>query len=159
MNEIGVRLAFGAEPSSIFKMIVGQGMTLSALGVAAGLFGVVPAHAHDVQPARGRKSDGRDDVRSDGGRVPRDRDHGFMAACAARGQRAAERGPERELTTTRTNGSNLRQSVVLFHLQVLESGMTEDGGLNIVSVAHGIAQPPGEIGHDAVHRMHLAQQT
>ncbi len=39
MNEIGVRLAFGAEPRSIFRMVVGQGMTLSALGVGAGLFG------------------------------------------------------------------------------------------------------------------------
>jgi predicted permease len=38
-SEIGVRMAFGAQPSSIFRLIIGQGMVLSALGVAAGLIG------------------------------------------------------------------------------------------------------------------------
>jgi putative ABC transport system permease protein len=36
-TEIGVRMAFGAQPSSIFRMMVGQGLTLSAVGVAIGL--------------------------------------------------------------------------------------------------------------------------
>jgi putative ABC transport system permease protein len=35
--EIGVRVAMGAEPASIFSLIVGQGLRLSAAGVAAGL--------------------------------------------------------------------------------------------------------------------------
>jgi putative ABC transport system permease protein len=35
--EIGVRMAFGAEHSSIFRMMVVQGLRLSALGIAAGL--------------------------------------------------------------------------------------------------------------------------
>jgi predicted permease len=39
VNEIGVRLAFGAQPSSIFQMVVGQGMTLSAIGIGVGLVG------------------------------------------------------------------------------------------------------------------------
>jgi predicted permease len=34
--EIGVRMALGAAPSSIFRMVVGQGLKLSALGVAIG---------------------------------------------------------------------------------------------------------------------------
>jgi putative ABC transport system permease protein len=38
-SEIGVRMAFGAQPSSIFRLIVGQGMVLSAIGVVAGLVG------------------------------------------------------------------------------------------------------------------------
>jgi predicted permease len=38
-SEIGVRMAFGAQPSSIFKLIIGQGMALSAFGIAAGLIG------------------------------------------------------------------------------------------------------------------------
>jgi len=35
--EIGVRMALGAPPTSIFKLVVGQGLRLSALGVAAGV--------------------------------------------------------------------------------------------------------------------------
>jgi putative ABC transport system permease protein len=36
MPEIGVRMALGATPSGIFKMVVGRGLLLSALGVAGG---------------------------------------------------------------------------------------------------------------------------
>jgi predicted permease len=36
-GEIGVRMTLGAGPGQIFKLIVGQGLTLTAIGVAAGL--------------------------------------------------------------------------------------------------------------------------
>ena len=36
MPEIGVRMALGATPSGIFKMVVGRGLLLSAVGVAGG---------------------------------------------------------------------------------------------------------------------------
>lgn len=36
-SEIGVRMAFGAEQGNIFRMMVGQGLTLSAIGIALGV--------------------------------------------------------------------------------------------------------------------------
>ena len=36
-SEIGVRMAFGAEQGTIFRMMVGQGMKLSAIGIALGI--------------------------------------------------------------------------------------------------------------------------
>ena len=36
-REIGVRLAVGADPAAIRRMIVGQGMTMAAAGAAVGL--------------------------------------------------------------------------------------------------------------------------
>ena len=37
--EIGVRMVFGAPTSSIFGLVIGQGLKLSAIGVAAGIVG------------------------------------------------------------------------------------------------------------------------
>ena len=37
MQEIGVRLAFGSTNSRIFKLVLGQGMTLVAIGLGAGI--------------------------------------------------------------------------------------------------------------------------
>ncbi|MCI0445782.1 ABC transporter permease [bacterium] len=38
-NEIGIRMALGAEQSDVLKMVVRQGMALTAIGVAIGLIG------------------------------------------------------------------------------------------------------------------------
>jgi putative ABC transport system permease protein len=35
--EIGLRMAMGADPGNIFKLVVGHGMRLSSLGIVAGL--------------------------------------------------------------------------------------------------------------------------
>lgn len=42
-NEIGIRIALGAEQSSIFRLIVGQAMLLVAISIAIGLAGAVGA--------------------------------------------------------------------------------------------------------------------
>jgi len=41
VSEIGVRLAFGAQPSSIFRLVIGQGLGLSAIGVLVGGIGAL----------------------------------------------------------------------------------------------------------------------
>ncbi len=38
-HEIGIRMAIGAQPRDVFRMILGQGMMLTIIGMAAGLLG------------------------------------------------------------------------------------------------------------------------
>ena len=40
-HEIGVRVAIGAQPRDVFRMVMGQGMLLAIIGVACGLVGAV----------------------------------------------------------------------------------------------------------------------
>jgi ABC-type antimicrobial peptide transport system permease subunit len=38
-NEIGIRMAMGAQPGAILKLVLGQGARLAVYGIAAGLLG------------------------------------------------------------------------------------------------------------------------
>jgi putative ABC transport system permease protein len=42
-RELGIRMALGAERTNIFKLVLGQGMTLIAIGIAIGLVGAIAA--------------------------------------------------------------------------------------------------------------------
>ena len=43
MHEIGIRLALGASPFDVIKLVVGHGMMLALAGIFIGLVGVVAA--------------------------------------------------------------------------------------------------------------------
>src|SRR4029077_7737695 len=42
-RERGIRMALGAERTNIFKLVLGQGMSLMAIGIAIGLVGAIAA--------------------------------------------------------------------------------------------------------------------
>ena len=50
-RELGIRLALGARPAELFRMVIGQGMRPVAIGAAIGLAGAVGDHDADAVAA------------------------------------------------------------------------------------------------------------
>ena len=81
--EIGMRMVFGAPRRSILQLVVGEGLKLSAVGIAAGLVGAF-AITRVMASAAGRRQRHRPgDVRGDHRALRRYRDGRLMGSCAA----------------------------------------------------------------------------
>ncbi len=96
--EIGVRMAVGAAPGQILRLVVGHGLRLSAGGVLLGIVAAVAAHQGDDDHAGRCQAHGSADVRCDGRSVLRHCDRVVLAAGAARGGTGSHDGPEGRVT-------------------------------------------------------------
>ena len=77
-QEIGIRLALGAERARVVRMIVAQGMASVIAGIVVGLVAALIGDAADCRPAVWRRGDRRADIRAVDHHAHRDRLHRLL---------------------------------------------------------------------------------
>jgi len=68
-HEIGIRLAVGAQPRDVFRLVLGHGMTLTLIGVVVGLMGAFWSDEADDRNALRRCTNRSGNVRRNRGPV------------------------------------------------------------------------------------------
>ena len=95
-QEMGVRLALGATPGAIARLVLGQGARLVIVGLALGVVGAVAAHAIDDEPAVRDHADRSGDLRRRRAGAGRDRGGRVSdSGVAGDARRSADRAPLR----------------------------------------------------------------
>ena len=100
-REVGIRMALGATPGAIVRMVVGHGLSVAAAGVAAGRRGCVRPHAVHAQPALRHRTVGSADVRHDRRDARAGRPRRQLCACAPGGTARSDAGAQGGVTPNR----------------------------------------------------------
>ena len=95
-QEMGVRLALGATPGEIARLVLGQGARLVVIGLTLGIAGAVAAHAADDEPAVRDHADRSGDLRRRRAGAGRDGGGGVSdSGVAGDARRSADGAPLR----------------------------------------------------------------
>ena len=99
-NELGIRLALGAERGTILRMILGEGAAMALVGLAVGGVAAVPLSRLLERAALRHRAGGSADDRAGRGPARRRRARRRMGSGAARDGGRSDRGASRRLSVT-----------------------------------------------------------